>query len=995
MIVRKPSSHFLFKTRRRAITTCTLQVDPPANITSSSPSTSNSYDHKMFCLSLAEELIKRGSISSARQVIHRIIANSASISDAISAADLAILNGMDLGLGGYGALLRKLLESGESQLALSLYQDNIVALGIDPDPSILNSIIICLCKLGNVEDAIRHSDRLLSMNSLPIKPASDAILRELCAEERVLEAFDYFIKISDAGVALNCCSYNVLIDGLCFKGYLNEAMEVFDIMGKRKRLPPTLHQYKSLFYGFCKKRRIVEAELLSKEMESLGFYVDKTMYTSLINGYCRDKKMTMAMRVYFRMLKMGCEPDSYACNTLIHGFAKMGLFDKGWALYSQMTYWGLQPNVVTYHIMISNYCRKGKIDCALMLLNNMVSSKLVPSVHCYTVVIAALYKQNRLTEIDELYKNMLDNGVAPDHILSFILMKKCPKGRELQLALMLLQAFAKNGCGIDPLALSKSATRDFSQEIELLLGEIVKSNPNLANVAFGIYINALCKVGRAEEAFLCLDKMVSFGCRPLHFTCNCLIKCLCLEGLFEDAKSLIVLMQDSGMVADAETYLILVTEHCKWRNLDSAFDLLDQMEAEGPKPGVAIYDTIIGCLFREKKILEAQDVFKRMLEAGVDPDEVVYTTMINGYSQNGKAIEAGQLFEKMIENSIQPSSHSYTALISGLVKKGMMDKGCIYLSKMFGDGLVPNAVLYTSLISHFLRKGEFEFAFRLVDLMDRNQIEYDLITYIALVSGVCRHITVRKIFCDVNRGAERAREMLFQLLHQRTLAPREKDIRVSADSPEAIECFALKLVRKVKAIQFMPNLYLYNGIISGFCWAGRMHDAYDHFQMMQREGVRPNQVTFTILIHGHILAGEIDHAIGLFNQMNADGCVADGLAYNTLLRGLCQAGRLHDALSVLYTMRKRGYIPNKDSYENLLGGLCANCWSIPAFKIFEEMIAHGYLPYPYSYNWLLCILCKEKQFHEAYMVFDVMRKRGKLLQRGFCWKHLTSQEKFS
>jgi pentatricopeptide repeat protein len=86
-----------------------------------------------------------------------------------------------------------------------------------------------------------------------------------------------------------------------------------------------------------------------------------------------------------------------------------------------------------------------------------------------------------------------------------------------------------------------------------------------------------------------------------------------------------------------------------------------------------------------------------------------------------------------------------------------------------------------------------------------------------------------------------------------------------------------------------------------------MQDAYDHFEMMQREGVCPNQVTYTILVDGHIQSGDIDSAIGLFNKMNEDGCAPDIIAYNTLLRGLCKAGRLLDALSLSYMMRKRGF----------------------------------------------------------------------------------------
>ncbi|XVF49346.1 hypothetical protein PTKIN_Ptkin04bG0004300 [Pterospermum kingtungense] len=963
--------HF-FKTWRAVATSAALPLETPYATVSSTPTHHNSFT---LSLTLTEQLINRGLLSSAQKLIQRIISQSSSVSDAISAVNFVTSRGLDLDLSSYAALFKKLVQSGHPKLAYSLYSDNIIGRGIDPDPSIVNSLVVCLCKLGKLEEAVVLFDRL--KNDSCEKPAFSAIVRQLFVQERFLDAFHYFVRMNNISVNLGCWYYNVLVEGLCHKGYLQEAIQMFDLMRERIGLLPTLHSYKSLFYGLCKQGWVLEAESLFGEIESQCFFVDRKMYTSLINVYCKDKKMKMAMRVYLRMLKKGCKPDCYTYNTLIHGFAKMGLFDQSWVIYNQMIDQGMQPGVVTYHVMMSNYCWKGKVDCASMLLRNMVSNNLVPNVHCYTVLITSFYKKNRLMEADELYKSMLTGGLVPDHILFFKLMKMYPKGHELHAALIIMNAIALNGCGFDPLSLPVSATEDLQQKIELLIGEIAKSNLSLAKVAFTILISALCEAGKLDIALHFMDKMVNLGCRPLLFTYNSLVKCLSQEGCFEDAKSLLDLMQDQGIFPDQATYLIIINEHCKRGDLASAFDILDQMVDRGMKPGVAIYDCIIGSLCREKRMFEAENMFIRMLESGVDPDEIVYMTMINGYSKNGRAVEAHQLFEKMIEDSIRPTSYSYTALIGGLMKKNMTDKGCMYLDRMLGDGLVPNVVLYTSLINNFLRKGEFEFAFRLVDLMDRNQIELDLITYIALVSGACRILTSRKRWCSTKRGSERAREMLFQLLRRRCLILRERNLRVSDGSPEAVKCFALKLMQKVKETRFMPNLYLYNGIISGFREADRMQDAIDHFELMQKDGVCPNQVTFTILMGGHIKAGEIDHAIGLFNKMNADYCCPDRVVYNVLVKGLCQAGRLLEALSLLHTMHKRGFIPSKATYDNLLAHFCACYLCIPAFKIFEEMLSHNIEPRQYCHNWLLCILCEQKKLREAYIVFDTMIQRGK------------------
>ncbi|XP_034892951.1 pentatricopeptide repeat-containing protein At5g62370-like isoform X2 [Populus alba] len=540
MIKRRPFYRSLyFKPKKRPInSTCAVPLDPQPI----------SNDHTSLCQSLVHDLLRRGLLSSAQQVIQRFIASSPTVPDALSAIEFASASGVELGLGISCELLRKLVDMGEPLSAHEFYRDHVIA-----------------------------------------------------------------------------------------KGWL------------------------------------VEAELIFEEMEVQGFFVDKVMYTSLMNAHGKNKKMKMAMRVYFRMLKKGCDPDICTYNTLIHGFLKMGLFDKAWVLWSLMSDSRIQPNEVTYNLMICYYCKQGKLDCAKMLLNSMVLCNLAPCVHCYTPIIAALYKQNRCLEVYELCERMLESGIVPDHVLFFVLMKNEPKGLELQLCLLILQAIARNGCGLDRSSLSISdkinSSAGLEQEIELILREITRIDLNLCNVAGSIYVSALCEGGKTEAALACFKNVASAGCIPLLFTFNSLIKRLFQDGLFEDVKSLIDIMQNEGIVPNLETYLIMVNEYCKQEDLASAFGILDRMKEMGPQPTVAIYDCIIACLSQQRRISEAETLFHRMHRDGLDPDEVAYMTMINAYARDGRGHKALNLFEKMIENAIQPSSYSYTALISGLVKR--------------------------------------------------------------------------------------------------------------------------------------------------------------------------------------------------------------------------------------------------------------------------------------------------------------------------------------
>ncbi|XP_062153715.1 pentatricopeptide repeat-containing protein At5g62370-like [Alnus glutinosa] len=126
MIKRRPSAYYYycFFRNRREITTCSLPLDPP---NASISSLTN--DHKSLCLSLAEQLIQRGLLSSAQQVVQRIISHSSSASDAISIVHFAEVRGLDIDLGSYGAVIRKLMSLGQLQLAEVLFLDRIVGRG--------------------------------------------------------------------------------------------------------------------------------------------------------------------------------------------------------------------------------------------------------------------------------------------------------------------------------------------------------------------------------------------------------------------------------------------------------------------------------------------------------------------------------------------------------------------------------------------------------------------------------------------------------------------------------------------------------------------------------------------------------------------------------------------------------------------------------------------------------------------------------------------------
>ncbi|EYU24969.1 hypothetical protein MIMGU_mgv1a022106mg, partial [Erythranthe guttata] len=625
----------------------------------------------------------------------------------------------------------------------------------------------------------------------------------------------------------------------------------------------------------------------------------------------------------------GLEPDRNLLNSMIICYSKL----------------------VTYQIMLSKYCKDRKVDRALELLDYMLRCNIPPNVHCYTVVLAALCTERKFKELYSLYHKMLDNGVVPDHVFFFIFAKNHPIGDPLYFAQTILQAIAKESCSFDVFFTRPKSTRGAILEIERLLEEIVKGNSVSADKAFSIYIIALCIAGKLDSALHCLEKMKNLCMLPLPTALNSLVKLLAQEGNVDAAESLIEVLQEQGLVPKQSTFAIIVNEHCIKGDVASAIDVLDKIEEMGIGANISVYNSIIGCLGRQKMMREAEKFYYRMREHGIDPDETLFVTMINAYSNNGWVNEAREFFKKMTEHNLRPNSRAYTALITGLVKKNMTEKSCLYLNKMMKDGFMPNAVLYTSLVKQFLRKREFEFAFRLVDLMKKSQLEQDLVTYITIVSGVSRNIRRfdRKRYLS-RTNLDKGKNLLFHLLHEKAILLNRKSLQVLVTCEEEMKSAVLQVIEQIKKVPYMPDLHLHNGIIFGICFAQSMHAAYEHLNLMRKEGVEPNRVTYTILIDGHIQIGELHLAVGLFNEMNANGFPPDRMLFNTLIRGFCKVGKVFDALTLSHMMQKRGFLPSKGSYEKILGSLCANDSGFYALKIYEEMISHDYTPCRYHHG---------------------------------------------
>ncbi|XP_062223175.1 pentatricopeptide repeat-containing protein At5g62370 [Phragmites australis] len=854
-----------------------------------------------------------------------------------------------------------------------------------PDPAVSDALVSFHARLGDAGSALSHLERLVQCGWTPSAASSAALFRAMCAASMYAEAMDLFVLWDGAGAPdpLPVSEFHLLIPGLCAKGAVDKARFLFDAMLGSDFAAP-VRVYKSLVFAYCKSRRTLEADEVCRLMVKKGMHLDRVLCTGLIRGFCLEGRLELALDVFHRM--QGVEHvglDVYAYTTMIAGLFEHGYVDHGWELYQEMRDRGMEPSPVTNNVMIKWYCKSKRVGAAMELYNAMVRDGVAPDLRCYTILMTSLCREGKLAEAEHLFDRMLEGGIFPDHVMFISIARFFPKGWEVRFVRKALKVVAKLDCSGELLDLSSLASgcssMSLQQEAERLLDEMVRSNMLPVDVIFNLMIIAMCLEGRLDVSYYLLDKLVAYGCEPSVLTYNIVIKCLCRQKRMDDARTLISIMQNRGVRPDMSTNSIMVTAYCKIGDIASALSVFDEMVKDGLEPSIAVYDSIIACLCRMRRLKEAEFTLRQMIEAGLSPDEVIYTSLLNGYSVMGRTRSACRIFDEMLERGLQPGSHAYGALINGLIKENKIRKALHYLERMLAEGFATQTVIYTMLINQFFRKGEISLGLDLVDLMMKNHIEPDLITYGALITGICRNIDRRDMRPSLAIKLKEARHMLFTLLPHITVGTRKGKQESKNMSTEEKLQLAQSIIQDLAESGMMPDLHIYNGMLNGLCRANKMDDAYSLLLLMDQAGVLPNHVTHTILMNNHLRLDESNRAIQLFNSLNADGHVFDKITYNTFIKGLSLAGRTNEALSFFLMMQKRGFVPSKAAYDKLMELLLAEESTNLALKLFEDMFSHGYIPRYSNYTSLLLILAKDNRWIEADIIFMMMLNRGRSL----------------
>ncbi|XP_059668626.1 putative pentatricopeptide repeat-containing protein At5g06400, mitochondrial [Cornus florida] len=321
------------------------------------------------------------------------------------------------------------------------------------------------------------------------------------------------------------------------------------------------------------------------------------------------------------------------------------------SLFYEMRRKGCLYTSDTWTIMIMQYGRIGMTEIALRNFKEMKDSGCKPNSSTYKCLIISLCgrKGRKVEEGIKMFQEMIQMGCIPD--------------KEL------VETYFDCLCEVGKLSDARRCTES--------LRKVGFTIP----LSYSLYIRALCRAGRLEEALSLLDEVGPERSSVERYVSGSLVHGLLKKGRLEEALAKVESMKQVGISPTVHVYTSIIGHFLKEKQVSKALEIFEKMKGEGCKPTIVTYSVLICGYVILGKIVDAWNVFQHIKLKGPVPDFKTYSMFISCLSGVGKSEEALQLISEMLDSGIIPSSVNFQTVFYGLNREGKQDLAHTVLQK--------------------------------------------------------------------------------------------------------------------------------------------------------------------------------------------------------------------------------------------------------------------------------------------------------------------------
>eukprot|EP01018_Ginkgo_biloba_P009890 Gb_09361 [translate_table: standard] len=378
--------------------------------------------------------------------------------------------------------------------------------------------------------------------------------------------------------------------------------------------------------------------------------------------------------------------------------------------------------------------------------------------------------------------------------------------------------------------------------------------PERDTVSFNGMISGYAQNGHVQEALELFRQLNMSGMEPNHFTLSSVLKvCACVAAL-QQGEQVHTQMIKTGLDSDVFVGSTLVDMYAKCTRIKDSRQVFDKLV----KLDIVSWNVMITAYTLNGHDEDALKCFCQMQWKGMKPDHFTFTSVIGVFS-NPKALELGrQVHVCIIKTGLESELPVGNALVTMYAKCGSIEDA----RKLFWKMLKRNMVTWTAMVAGCTQNGQGEEAV--------------------------------KVFCQMQRVGMKANEFTFAsvLRSYASLAVLDQGRQVHAH---------------IMKTGFELDVSVGNALVDMYSKCGSIEDSHKVFNIMQKRDV----VSWTVIIVGCAQHGHGQEALKLFEQMQREGMKPDDVTFLGVLSacshvGLVQEGRqFFDSMTQIHGIKPR------------------------------------------------------------------------------------------
>lgn len=426
------------------------------------------------------------------------------------------------------------------------------------------------------------------------------------------------------------------------------------------------------------------------------------LYKKLVLYFCSAGAADYALQVYDAMLHDGVKPGRTTMNALLHKVGRSGDIKKAMEIFEHMqTSPATKPDLVTFNALIDIYAHKrpnADTKGATEMYQLLQEAGFAPDITTIGILVDMFAKQGNIEMVRRLYRETIHTQkIMPnEHILS-----------------SLITCFIQNN--------------DHEAALDLLaiMRKHKKAGEQVGLPVYNQLIQHFVRKRQIEDAMTLLDLMSQSQLSANARTFQPILNLLANDGDVSGARMVLDLMDRYGVKADPHTYASLMEAYAKSGDLEGTQRLFNFFKTRY-RPNAYTFNILIYALIMHNEMEMVIDTYKRMLKTYIRMDEYTYSLLMYYFGQRKDPAAVEALLKTMESKDIKPNVTAFTTLMQSYYLCERSDDALKVLDRMKEAGVQPNFVTTSVLVNGSVQNGDIALAESIVSNVVRraqNQTE--------------------------------------------------------------------------------------------------------------------------------------------------------------------------------------------------------------------------------------------------------------------------------